>query len=79
MNFNFQSYDPMRMESELQEAKLREKDTQRDHRDHTKRIIDRVIQLDIFFFRFFCIHHDSPCSGIAINFSGKFRTAQKQI
>lgn len=43
MNFNFQSYDPMRMESELQEAKLQEKDTRRDHRDHTKRIIDRVI------------------------------------
>lgn len=43
MNFNFQSYDPMRMESELQEAKLQEKDTQRDRRDHTKRIIDRVI------------------------------------
>lgn len=43
MNFNFQSYDPMRMESELQEAKLQEKDTLRDRRDHTKRIIDRVI------------------------------------
>ena len=38
MNFNFQSYDPMRMESELQEAKLREKDPQWDRRDWGKRI-----------------------------------------
>lgn len=43
MRFLFQSYDPMRMESELQDAKLRENDPQRDRREHTKWILDRII------------------------------------
>ena len=33
MNVNFQSYDPMRMESELQEAKQQQKDPQWGRRD----------------------------------------------
>lgn len=42
MNVNFQSYDPMRVESELQEAKLREKDPRGYRRDWGKRILFRV-------------------------------------
>ena len=38
MRFIFQRYDPVRAESELQEAKLREKDPQWDRRDWGKRI-----------------------------------------
>ncbi len=43
MNFNFQSYDPMRMESELQEAKQQQKDPQWGRRDYGKRILLRVV------------------------------------
>lgn len=43
MYFNFRSYDPISMESDLQEAKLREKDPHWDRRSYGKRIAFRVI------------------------------------
>ena len=43
MSVNFQGYDPMRMESELQEAKLQQKDPEWSRRDYGKRILLRVV------------------------------------
>lgn len=52
---NFQSYDPMRMESELQEAKLRERDPQWDRRDWGKRIALRIVAVILCLGLLYCL------------------------